>query len=647
MNSIFPESFGPKIKTNKKVEWVEGMFSKDSSVLDIGHEYIAPKATASIYLITVTVMGLIGALLLGRLVYLQIIKGEYYAEMSESNRIRKVRIAAPRGVIVDRNNIQLTKNIATFALHVIPKDIPQNTDRIVFVKKIAEIMDQKEEDVEKKLQDAQGVAEREVILYEYVTRQQAIALSVLASQLPSLIVANNVTRAYNDEHGRTITSLSHILGYEGKISEEELKNEKENGYTRIDRFGKAGVEKAEEKNLRGEHGERLLEVNASGVPLSTVAEIAPKEGNKVQITIDSDLQEVAQRALERQLKISNKVAGAVLIEQVATGEILASVSLPAYDNNEFVHGIAFDKYELLTKNPATPLLNRVTQGLYPSGSVVKPTVALAALEEKIIDVRTRILSTGGIKLGARFFPDWKFGGHGSVTVKEAIAESVNTFFYYVGGGYEDFKGMGVTKLAQWLSLMGFGEVRGIDVGRESAGFVPTPQWKEEKQKSSWYTGDTYNLAIGQGEFLVTPLQISGSIQAILNDGVQYRPHIIKAVVKEGIIQEKKPEISRVIKAKKDNYAIIRDAMRETVINGSARSLGTLSITSGGKTGTAQSNPSKKPHAWYTGFAPYENPEIIITVLIDEGEEGSRVAVPVAKEILEYYGNRKSNSEVGT
>ncbi len=285
-----------------------------------------------------------------------------------------------------------------------------------------------------------------------------------------------------------------------------------------------------------------------------------------------------------------------------------------------------------------PLFNRSISGEYPSGSTVKIVVATAALEEKVISENTTVVSTGGLHIGAWTFPDWKPGGHGVVDVRKAIANSVNTFFYYVGGGYNDFVGLGVDRLEKYFKLFGLNEKTGIDLAGERAGFVPSAAWKKEVKGETWYIGDTYHLAIGQGDLTVTPLQVANYTAAVANGGTLYSPRLVKAILddKNQLIKEVSTKIIRSNLADPNNLRIVREGMRETVTAGSARSLQTVPVPVAGKTGTAQWSSKKYPHAWFAGFAPYDNPQIAIVVLVEEGREGSSVATPIAKEILTWY-----------
>jgi len=271
----------------------------------------------------------------------------------------------------------------------------------------------------------------------------------------------------------------------------------------------------------------------------------------------------------------------------------------------------------------------------------RPVIASAALQEGVITAKTTVLSAGGIKVGDRIFKDWLAGGHGTTDVKKALAWSVNTFFYYVGGGYEKFDGLGLGRIIKYLYAFNFGSKTGIDLPGEDTGFVPTAEWKEKTKKERWYIGDTYNLSIGQGDLLVTPLQIAIETAAVANGGKIIQPHLLDKLVDAGkkIAAAYAPAVIRQNFVSAENLEIVRQGLKECVLSGSCQPLKSLPFTSAGKTGTAQWNNAKENHAWFTAFAPFDNPQIAITILIEEGKEGSTTALPIARDFLEWWGNK--------
>jgi penicillin-binding protein 2 len=320
------------------------------------------------------------------------------------------------------------------------------------------------------------------------------------------------------------------------------------------------------------------------------------------------------------------------------GSIRALVSLPAYDDNLFAGNVSTTAYKALLADEHRPLFPRVWAGQFPSGSTIKPLIAAAALAENVITPNTTVLSVGGIGVGPWFFPDWKAGGHGRVNVRSAIAWSVNTFFYTIGGGYGDFIGLGVDRLTAWMRNFGLGSASGVDLPGEAPGHVPSQEWKQETKGDRWYIGDTYNLSIGQGDLLVTPLQMARITAAIANGGDLVIPHVV--------MSSSTPDVPR-LDADAATFATVRQGMRDTVVYGSGRALSVLPVASAGKTGTAQWNSEKPYHAWYIGYAPAEKPEVVVTVLLEEGGEGSSFAVPVAGDILRAWWNEKTGEHPAT
>ena len=437
----------------------------------------------------------------------------------------------------------------------------------------------------------------------------------------------------------TAWSLAHVLGYVGKLNPEELKKYYTDGYLPTDSIGKSGIEKNYETLLRGVPGKRRLQVNAGGKDQAIIAETPAIPGTHVQLAIDLELQQELERVMRNILAQKNKTRAAGVAINPQTGAVLALVSLPGFDNNDFSGGISSEAYRAYLENPDNPLFNRAIGGTYPSGSNLKPAIAAAALEEGVIDENTSFLSNGGLRVGPWFFPDWKAGGHGQTDVAWSIAWSVNTFYYYIGGGFGNFHGLGVERITAYLRRFGFGTELGIDLPGEQSGFVPSRAWKEQVKKEPWYIGDTYNLSIGQGDFLTTPLQIANMTAAIANGGTLYRPQVIGAQI-DPITKEKTPSTPIVLRPQvvsARTIAAVQKGMRDCVEVGSCRQLKKLNIRAGGKTGTAQWNASKENHAWFTSYAPAEKPTIALTILVEEGIEGSTISTPIAYEFYKWWG----------
>jgi penicillin-binding protein 2 len=436
------------------------------------------------------------------------------------------------------------------------------------------------------------------------------------------------------------------LGYIGKLNQAELDSLYKVGYLPSDYIGKTGIEKNYEKELRGVSGKKRVEVDASGKERAVLAEEAPSPGQQVYLTIDIELQKKLEETITRTLKNNNLRRAVGIALDPNTGGVLAMVSLPAFDNNDFSGGIRFETYQKYLADETKPLFNRAISGLYPSGSTIKPAIASAALQEEIITGKTTFLSTGGLQIGDWFFPDWQTGGHGLTDVRKSLAYSVNTFYYYIGGGYKNFVGLGVDLIAKYLRSFGFAQKLGIDISGEEAGFLPSKEWKEKVKQERWYVGDTYNLSIGQGDLLVTPLQISVFTAAIGNGGTIWQPHFLK-YFEDPLTKKQQEFIPKKISANfidAKNLETVKSGMADCVKFGSCRRLSTLPFSVAGKTGTAQWNKSKNNHAWFTSFAPVESPEIVLTILVEEGGEGSSIAAPIAYEFYKWWWGYKSKQK---
>jgi penicillin-binding protein 2 len=407
-----------------------------------------------------------------------------------------------------------------------------------------------------------------------------------------------------------------------------------------------------ENELRGQHGIQQIEVDALGQEKKILSRDPYKLGNNLHLTIDAHAQRFMDESIMQVLATrpeTNRAVGIAMDPQ--TGEILALSSLPTYDNNKFAQGISSKDFSDLLNDPDKPLFFRAIKGEYPSGSTFKIVMSAATLNEGIIKEYTRFLSNGGIRIGQWFFPDWKDGGHGSTDVKKALAESVNTFYYIIGGGYNDFVGIGARKIAEYARQYGLGEKLGIDLPNEASGFVPTPEWKVEVKDEPWYIGDTYHFSIGQGDLLVTPLQVASFTATVANGGTFYKPHMVKAIEDPNTMEkeEVKPELVRDSIVDEKSTQIVREGLRQGVTKGSGIRLNYLPYSISGKTGTAQWGGDNIPHAWFTSFAPYENPEIVVTILVEEGEGGTKTAVPIAEQFykrwLEYKGKIELNTDI--
>lgn len=578
------------------------------------------------YLFCILVLGI----LLGQLLRLQISQGSFNRLLAEGNRIRSREMAAPRGLIYDARGEILAKNKASFDLALYPLDLSRNREeRTDFFEKLAGVLQISAKDIEDKVNE-RGVSSYDpIILKENMDRDTALILEVRTISIPGLVIAKRPIREYADYQG-----LGQILGFVGKMSEQDLKQNP--GYKTFYEIGKEGLEASYEKYLRGTPGVLEVEIDSKGREQREVKETLPEPGNNLTLSLDVELENQLTIALGEMIRSFGSPGGAAVAINPQTGAVLAISSYPTYDNNLFTRLTSREEYQALLDNPQKPLFNRPVSGTYPSGSIVKPFIAAAGLQEGIITSNTTINDPGEIKVGNYTYPDWK--AHGFVDVRKAIAESCNVFFYSVAGGWDKIRGLGIAKMDEYLKKFGFGAETGIDLKGEASGLVPDPEWKEKNKKEIWYLGDTYHLGIGQGDFLVTPLQMAVGIAAIANGGELLKPQLVAKITdKDGQeIYVINKEIIRQGFIDKDNIQIVREGMRLAVTAGSATMLADLPVAAAAKTGTAQFGNEGKTHGWMVAFAPYNNPEIALVVIIEEGGEGHVSAAPVVRDIFDWY-----------
>lgn len=542
-----------------------------------------------------------------RLGYLQIICTKYYAKRSEENRIRPVRLIPPRGVLYDRYGKEpLANNETAFDVCISPTkaDSLWSVDerRLESLRRLG----LKPEDILKKLEESRSAGLEPVVIKEDVDKDAVAYLAENGSHIPELIIRARPKRNYK-------RFAAHIIGYTAPVVEADLKN----GYALTDVIGKAGVEAEYEEYLRGDLGWQMVEVNTFGhvvrdLPLPFEA----KPGRNLNLTLDLALQKKAEALLEGKI-------GAVVAIDPRNGGILAMVSKPDFDPNIFTSIRSEKVWNELVNGTDKPLLNRAIMGEYPPGSTFKIVTATTGLEEGIIDEATRFYCNGTFRFGNRIFRCHKAGGHGYMSIHEALPKSCNVFFYNVAQ-----KGVTVSMMHKYALMYGLGKRTGIDLPGERHGFIPG---------ISEYPGDKINMAIGQGKVLVTPLQMANLISVIANSGFSYKPHIVS--LPNGT-QDYKPEILVDLRGQVSSktLGIIRNALINVAKTGLNREANLKDIQTGGKTGTAQ-NPHGDEHAWFIGFAPFDNPEIVIAVLVENAGRGSDVAAPIAGQILAEYFHR--------
>ncbi len=620
-----------------------------------------------------------------RLYRLQILEGPGYQALGERNRLRVIPLEAPRGLLLDRQGRPLVQNDPTFRVLVVPGDLPEDpAQREAIFQQLSQWLGLPVEGSGASTQGQSGpgirdrieAAAREapfrpLVLKEPVDQEVAFRLMEEGARLPGVRVEPVLQRRYP-----TGALTAHLVGFVGRIPAEQAARYQAEGYDpATDRVGLSGLEYALEAWLRGVKGARYVEEDALGRPVRVLAEIPPQAGARITLTLDLDLQAVARAALQAKLDELNRIAGreitrrgVAIVMRPTTGEILAMVSLPDYDNNLFVSPELPQVYPRLLEDPFGPLLNYAVAAQFAPGSVFKPIVAAAALQEGVITPRTQLFDPGEIVIPNRYFPNdrglaqhffcWLRSGHGWQNVVDALANSCNVFFYKVAGGYEVpgepvFEGLGIERLARYIRAFGMGQPTGIELPGEAAGQVPDPEWKRRTFGETWSTGDTYNLGIGQGYLLVTPLQLIRAISAIANGGTLYRPTLVREIAdaQGSLIRSFQPEVVGRLPVAPEHLAVVREGMVAAVERGTAVRAQIPGIRVAGKTGTAEfcddlalrmglcQGRRLPSHAWFVAFAPAEAPEVAVLVFIWNGGEGSQNAAPVARQILEAYFRR--------
>lgn len=720
-----------------------------------------------------------------RMYNLQIVRHGEFQFYADDNRLSELPLPAPRGVMFDRYGQPLAINVPAFNVTVIPASLPDSEiETLEIFNRISALVDvpptieaalaanQRVRSIEELVAEGEGIAPyRPVVVAQDVDRRVAMQIIEEKSSMPGVDIAVASVREY-PSGGLT----SQVVGYMGPIPASEAELLREQGYNpAFDRIGYAGVEFFLEGILAGQRGVELREVDIAGQPVRQLRVDAPVPGRNVRLTIDTELQEAAETALRNQITLTNAAAGRVVTQtgvviamDPRTGEILALVSYPSYDNSRFARSIDFEYYQDVVEDPLTPLVNHATSSLYPPGSVWKLLSATGILQERVIAPETFLFDGGDLILENRYAPNdraasqrfvcWLRTGHGNVDMLAGLAQSCDVYFYQVGGGNADVSaqvlrpgGLGITDLFRHSTAFGIGSELGIELPGEQAGRMPDPDWKRRTYGENWSTGDTYNAAFGQGYVTVTPLQLINAVSSIANGGTVYQPTIINSFLDaEG--NEVQPFTSRVARTynidnipgtltllmiedmimkgpsslactcetdsefynpnrcdptgyrntvntspdpfgevlreyqvnvplnytfnasmcdpnrfepdyrppfvSTNNIRIVQEGMRQTITVGTAQAANLPYVTVAGKTGTAEycddiarplglCEPGNWPsHAWFTAYAPYENPEIVVIGFVYNGGEGSRVALPVVVNTMEAYFRLKNERQTG-
>ena len=623
---------------------------------------------------------------LGRLYQLQIVQGATYRNLATENRLRDVVMPAMRGIMYDRNGAILVHNRPRFQVTIIPADLPGQPDAAkATLKRLLDLLKaslaQTDRDATETThalylhfvdpdalyktasQRLLGAASQPIVVADGVPQDVAFVLSERNLDFPGVHIRPIAVREYP-----TGALTAPIIGYMGAIPANRWQGYKKEGYSPDDRIGVAGLEATYEDILRGHPGAKYVEVDVFGRERRTLGVYQKATpGNNLVLTLDMNLQKIATEALQKEMKRVHASSGVVIAMNPKNGAILAMVSLPSFDNNWFAGGISAKRYKELLQNRWHPLVNKAISGIYPPGSVFKIVPASGALQAGTLKPNTRMKGEAILVIPNKYFPDdmtkaqifydwiYKYNtDHGYLNVAQALSVSCDTFFYKVGGGYQDYKGLGIDRLDKYAKLFGFGARTGINLPGESSGLVPSPTWKRLNYAESWVTGDTYNMSIGQGFLEVTPLQVLNATVAVADGGKLWQPQLVYQIKDaEGkVIQDFQPKIIRQLPIDQKYLRLVREGMYGAVNwpRGTALNMRIPGLTIAGKTGTAEfavdlngdgridrdKEGNLPSHAWFTAFAPYNDPQLAVVAFIYGGGEGSAVAVPVAREIMKAY-----------
>ncbi len=553
--------------------------------------------------------------------HLQIIKGKDYEQRAINNCIRSLVEEAPRGEVYDQQGNLLVTNRPSVNFSVIPAELEDIDD---LTDKLSQILPIDFSTTLGRIQSKWQNPFQALTLKRDLEKDTIITIEEQKYKFKGVLLTVQPERKYLYQN-----LAAHVLGYVNEISEEELKMPTFNHLIGGDIVGKTGLERSYDPFLRGEKGSKSVEVDALGREITTINIHKPIAGNDIYLTLNSELQQFIEKQMYGK-------KGAIIASDPFSGKILAMASCPDYNPNIFTQQMTVIQWQEIAQNKDNVMCNRNIQSVYPPGSIFKLIIAIAALEEGLVNSNTSTYCPGYYKIGDILFRCWKESGHGNIALVDAIANSCNVFFYDIG------QKIGIEKLNYYAKLFGFGEITNVDLPGEQEGLVPSDDWKRKTFNQSWYPGDTANLSIGQGYLLVTPLQIHNMLCLIANEGYCYKPYNIQKIVSQSgeITMEKTPELVRKIDISQETFRIIKEGMKKVIESGTGRLANVDGIEVAGKTGTAQ-NPQGENHAWFIGFAPFEKPEICVTVLIENGGDGSAAAAPVAADIIKEYFELKS------
>ena len=565
-----------------------------------------------------SVMVLAFLVIIGQLWYLQVLEGGHFLDASDKNRIRIRPVAAPRGILFDRNSVPLVDNRPAFTLSLMPRELPREPEtRAAVLGRLAALLQIPYQELDDSMARVSSDSLLPIRVRRGLSLEDMAKVEEWKLELPGVIVEVEPQRAYPSSR-----FAAHLLGYVREASDEQLKQGR---YRRGDMVGQSGLERLLDDYLRGRDGGQRIEVDALSRPVRVVQQTEPHPGAQVITTLDRRIQEAAESAMEGK-------AGAVVVMDPRNGDVLAMVSTPAFEIDRFTGTIDRTAWVRVIQDPEHPLLNRVIQSQYAPGSVFKIVVAAAGLQEGSLTPLDRVHCDGQFHLGAWTFKDWKEGGHGTVDLQRAVAQSCNIYFYQAG------LKVGGTAISKYARAFGLGQSTGVDLPGERLGLIPVA--KVRRGRDTWSSGEVVNMSIGQGQVLVTPLQVARFMAAVANGGVLWKPRLVQRVERpdKGIVWNDAGKVMGHVELSPVVWAFLRQSLAAVVNEGTGVGARIPGLDIAGKTGTAQMISNSKAekgqdHAWFAAFAPVRDPEVVVVVLVERGGKGGQVAAPIARKIL--------------
>lgn len=577
---------------------------------------------------------LVIVVLIARAGYLQIYDGEYYAELAEGNRIRIIPAMAPRGTFFDRNGELLVQNRPGFTVSLLPLTAPISDD---VIQRLSDLIKVPVDEIKTKIAAHSGFDP--IRIKADVTPDIVTIIEEQKDTYPGVVIEVQPIRDYMNKQ-----EAAHTYGYVSEINDAELEKMKNQGYKTGDIIGKFGLEKIYDKELRGENGGQQVEVDVAGKPVQIIGRKEPIPGDDLYLTIDKNLQTAAEKAVDDQLKQIHANAAAAVALNPQTGEILAMVSRPAFDPNLFAHGISSKDWNALNNNPYHPMDNKAITGEYPPGSTFKIVTGTAALTEGVVTPDEIIFDSGHHWI----IPKGNSGGEalGPINFRQGMAHSDNVYFYEMGNR------LGIDRLEKYARMFGLGKKTGIDLPYEAEGLVANRKYKEKNfEDGEWYLSETFDAAIGQGFNLVTPLQAAMVMGEIAADGKRYKPHVVSKIIGPdgSVVKDFQPELLSTLDVDPNVIKLVQQGLHDVTVYGTAASsFKGFNVPIAGKTGTAE-NPHGRDHGWFVAYGPFDNPNIVVAVIVEQGGFGAQSAVPIGRKILEsWFGlNQPDQAAQGT